>query len=126
MNEEVKLLCRQIQRLSLALGDPTIKINLQISGAQEPELHGGLAGELLVASQNGLYPRRELNDAEGLGQVVVGSRLKPQHSIELAGARGQHEDRGVRNARPYAAADFKPIEPRKTKIQDKETPRRSV
>ncbi len=126
INQEVKLLRRQVQHLSLALGDPSIKIDLQVSGAQAPELHRRFAGELLDSPQDGLYPRRELDDAEGLGHIVVGPRLESQHSIEFACSRGEHQDRGVRSARAYAAADFKPIDLRKTKIQDKQTPCRSV
>ena len=126
MSEEVKLPRCQIQRASLAFCDAPIKINFQISRAQAPERHGRLAGKLLDSPQDGLHPCCELNDAKGLGKIVVGSSLKPNHSIEFTRARGEHQNRCIRLARAHSAANFKTVESRKSNIQDQETPRRSV
>ena len=35
----------------------------------------------------------QLAHAEGLGQVVVGADLEPQHPVDLVGARGEHQHR---------------------------------
>src|SRR5579864_5501696 len=126
MREEVELLRRQLYLVSLAACDPPIQINLQVSGSQRPELQVGLPGELLDTPEDGLHPGRELDDAEGLREVVVRSGFEAQHSIEFAGTRGQHQDRGVAGTRAHAAADFEPVEPWKPKIQDKETPRGAI
>src|SRR4029077_3334038 len=126
MSEEVELLRRQLYLVSLAACDPPVQINLQVSGSQGPELQVGLSGELLDAPEDGLHPGREFDDAERFREVVVRSGFEAQHSIEFAGTRGQHEDRGVAGTRAHAAADFKSVDPRKPKIQDKETPRGAI
>src|ERR1700756_2131298 len=126
MSEEVELLRRQLYMGSLALCDPPIQINLQVSRSQGPGRQVGLPGELLDAPEDGLRPGRELDDTEGFHEVVVRSGFEAQHSIEFAGTRCQHDDRGVAGTRAYAAADFKPVEPWKPKIQDKKTPRGAI
>jgi hypothetical protein len=45
-----------------------------------------------AAAQNGPDPGHQLDEAEGLGDVVVGSDLRPPHPIDLLAAGGQHDD----------------------------------
>ncbi len=53
----------------------------------------------------------ELSGREGLRHVVVGAELEAEHPIDLAGARGQHEDRkvGIRSA-AHPAADLHAVD----------------
>lgn len=53
-------------------------------------LRGGFGG---AAAQQGTDPGEELGEAEGLGDVVVGSGVQADHGVHLVGPRGQHEDR---------------------------------
>ena len=45
------------------------------------------------ASQQCLDPGLQLPGAEGLGQVVVGTDFKADHTVGFVRARGQHDDR---------------------------------
>src|ERR1700675_666763 len=47
------------------------------------------------ASEQSLHARNQLLTAEGLDDVVVGTRLQTAHSLELRTPRGQHDYRYV-------------------------------
>ena len=52
--------------------------------------------------EQGAQAGQQLGEAERLGEVVVGAGVEPDDAVELAGARGEHQDRAL-EARPRAA-----------------------
>src|SRR2546427_4212590 len=76
----------------------------------------------LAAPQHGAHPRRQLAEAEGLGDVIVGAELEPAHAIVFGCARGEHDDRNVLGVGSPAQdpADFHAAEDRKVQIEDHE------
>jgi hypothetical protein len=52
--------------------------------------HGGQ--RLGRAPAEGAYPGGQLGEAEGLGQVVVGTEVEAVDPIAEAAGRGQHQD----------------------------------
>ncbi len=75
-----------------------------------------------AAPQNGADSGGQLAEAERLGHVIVGAVLETGDAIVLAGARGQHDDRDVRDvgARSQDAAHFEPAHHRQVQVQDDE------
>ena len=53
--------------------------------------------------QHRLHPQHQLARAEGLGHVVVGTALEPDHPVGLGAERGQHDRPGRRRPWPGAA-----------------------
>jgi hypothetical protein len=64
----------------------------------------------------------ELGHLERLLDVVVGSRLEPDHDIDRVAAGGQHDDRDRRLA-PDRPADLEAVQPREHDVEQDEVGR---
>ena len=82
----------------------------------------GFRTQRLQPAEDRLYPRDQLSDAEGLGQVIVGAHLQPDHAVDLGRFGGQHQDRCVMVAGAQAAAEFQPLHARQHQIEDDQVP----
>ena len=58
----------------------------------------------LVTAQQRVHARNELHHAEGLRQIVVGTRIEPADRIEFGRLRGEHHDGHIGSARIGAQA----------------------
>jgi hypothetical protein len=67
--------------------------------------------------QQGVQPRHQLAQIEGLGQVVVGARLQPRDPVIHRVARRKHADRDVVTQRPQGGDYRDPVEFRHLDIQ---------
>ena len=72
-----------------------------------------------AATEHRPHARRQLPQAEWLGDVVVGADVEPGDAVAFARARRQHDDRNVRGvwARAQDSADFETAQHRQVQIQ---------
>jgi len=70
-----------------------------------------------TAAQNGIDARQQFTRVEGFGEVIVGTHLQPDDSVDFLGLRGQHDDRGVIVPPAQSAADGQAIFARQHQIQ---------
>ena len=87
--EQVELLHRQVESDARPRSFAGVASQLHLAARQ-------LAGRRplrLRAAQHRLDAGHQLARAEGLGNVVVGAQLEPDHAVGLLVARGQHDDR---------------------------------
>ena len=82
---------------------------------------GGVAGP----AQHRPDPGRQLGRAEGLGDVVVGTQLEPEHPVHLLAARGQHDHRRPRGL-PDPAEDVASVSVREHDVEENEVGRAAV
>src|SRR5258708_11429107 len=112
IGEQIELSGRQIQMRAGAARLAPIQIELQFCGSHASQLQGRFSRQLLNATQNRFYSGGEFNDAKWFGEIVIGTVLKAADAIELAGACGQHEDRGVGGANAHVSTYLQAIEAR--------------
>jgi hypothetical protein len=70
------------------------------------------------APEHRLYPRHQLTDAEGFGQVVVGAELQAEHAVELGGLGRRHQDRHVARPGAQALADLQAVQAGQHQVED--------
>ena len=70
-----------------------------------------------LSAADGLEPGQQLDPAERLGQVVVGSGVETPHLVSLGSERGQHEDGHVAHV-PDALEHLPAVEVGKTHVED--------
>jgi hypothetical protein len=71
------------------------------------------------AAQQRPHPAAELPDREGLGDVVVGAELEPEHLVEFVVPGGEHDD-GDGALGPEPLAHLEPVELRQHQVEDDE------
>ena len=72
-----------------------------------------------AAAEHRAQPRRQLGDAEGLGQVVVRAGVERLDLRRFLGARGQDEDR-QRRERAHVANEVDAVAVRQAEIEDRD------
>ena len=94
---------RRVSRIDLAIDRNRDRVEIRDEMLSAIDGHGRLVAPL---SDGGVKrradARRELAQAERLGDVVVGAEVQPGHPIGLARARGEHDDRHARRGRTSA------------------------
>ncbi len=84
-------------------------------------VHDLLGCRLTVGSAGeGLDPCQQFTDAEGFGDVVVGTRRKPGNLVVLGAPCGQHQHVKVRSRDAKSAADFQPVQTRQHEVENHE------
>src|SRR6266702_6296951 len=78
---------RKFDLACATMGHACARIQLDVGIAQH------LMALLLVAPQEGLYPRQQLFRGKGLDEIVIGSRLEAFYPVGHGVARCEHEDR---------------------------------
>ncbi len=87
VTEEREFARGEVDRPVADLGDVTELVEAEIAG-----LHPGTRGGRTTTAE-GPDPSDELVEREWLGQVVVGSRVEPDHAVVDRPECGEHEDR---------------------------------
>lgn len=72
----------------------------------------------LCPAKQRLDARQQLRDAEGLGEIVIGPDLEPQHPIQFAGLGGEHQDGDVVGSGAQPLADRQAIHAGQHQVQD--------
>ena len=105
--EDVELLGGQ-RELALAEVDAARGgVDLEARGGGD----GGVVGhDDRAAAQQRPHPGEQLGEAERLGEVVVRADVEADHAVELAGARGDHDD-AARCSRRHASAGTRRCRP---------------
>ena len=67
-------------------------------------------------SQDGVHPRHQLPEVEGLGHVAGGAELQAEDDVEL-GVDGTDHDDGDRGDGPHATADLDPVHAREEEVE---------
>jgi len=62
-------------------------------------------------------PGQQLGQAEGLGDVVVGAGVEPDHQVHLVGPGRQDQDRNGAAVRADAPADLKTVNVRQAEVE---------
>ena len=70
-----------------------------------------------LPAADGLEPGEQLDTAERLGQVIVGSGVETPHLVTLGSERSQHEDGHVAHV-AYPLEHLPAVEVRKTHVKD--------
>jgi hypothetical protein len=92
------------------------RIDDQIADGQRTALFGRSCLGTLRAPQHGLDPRQEHVQIKGLGHIVVGPQLQPQHFVQLTASRG-HKDHGHTHLRPKVPQGIQAIHSRESDVQ---------
>ena len=71
----------------------------------------------LGAAEYRLHARDELTRAERLRHVIVGAELEAEDAVDLAVARGQHDDRDLAG-RAQTAADLEAVHSGEHHVED--------
>jgi hypothetical protein len=87
----------------------------------EAEIAGfeGYAKHTAWAAQKRLDPGDELGDREGLGQIIVGSRIKTRDPVVDRVARCQDQDREGLSDAPGRVEDGEPVAVGQAEIEDR-------
>lgn len=72
------------------------------------------------AAQHGADPQHQFPGGEGLGDVVVGTDLEPEHPVGLLTERGEHDHRQVGQLPPDPAADLEAVDAGHHEVEDHE------
>ena len=73
---------------------------------------------LLMLAQLGPKPGQQDAQPEGLGHVIVGTRIESEDRVRVRARRGQHDDRRLNAAAPHQTTDLSAIHIRQTDIED--------
>src|SRR5689334_15433970 len=84
VHQQIEFLGRQFDEPSGDPNRPFLEVDVQIAGLQHGICAIPLFRQIVNAAKYGLDPRRQLQHAEWLGQIVVRSHFKPEHAIEFA------------------------------------------
>ena len=91
-----------------------LKLVAGILGARLDEIFGRLAGDyrilqILNAAQDGAHTGSKLKHTKWFGEIVIGTGLKAQNTIELSRLGCQHQDRLIRALSTHGPANLQPI-----------------
>ena len=114
VGQQVELLGGEAQRPGSEAGAALGRVDRQV--ADDDRLLA--LGQGLDAAEDRPHPGDQLADAERLGEVVVGPHLEAEHPIALAGARGEHQDRGVGRLAADLLADVEAVEARQHEVEN--------
>ena len=89
------------------------QVHLEIAD-RELRLHRGRA----APAQQGLDPRQELGEGEGLGEIVVGAGAKPAHPVVDLAQRAQEQDGGDDLGDPQGLDHVQPVDLRQHAVDD--------
>ena len=88
------------------------------------DIHADLTGGELVldglargAADLGAHAGQQLGQAEGLGDVVVGTRIQTDDEIGVLAAGGEHEDGGGQTLSAHLTGDIEPVDIGQAEIQ---------
>jgi hypothetical protein len=121
VGEQLEFLGREVQQAAIEQRLVALKVDAQAAGLDRLlRLLRVLGRGLLVvgAAEHRLHPRRQLEHAEGLGQVVVGAQLQAEYAVELGGFGSQHQDRRVARQGTQPAADLQAVHARQHQVED--------
>ena len=85
----------------MGVSSSTVFLALQLEGlgvnGGRADLKGGLGANLRGrgcggAAKQGVNPRQQFPDAEGLGDVIIGAEVEPDHLVEFLAFGGEHQD----------------------------------
>ena len=74
----------------------------------------------MASAEDGLDACEELADAEGLGDVVVGSELEAEDFVDLLALGGEHDDGDVHPLGSDSLADLEAVELGEHEVEDDE------
>ena len=107
-----KLIGCQVNRMPIQQGNALIQID-----GQPVKRQGLTIAEWLGATQNRLNPSHQFTGFKGLGQVIIGPQLQPNHLIRDFPPGGQHDNWSVAGL-ANSPADFKTVHIRQHDIQN--------
>ena len=119
MFEHLELLAGERDLLGAGVDPPGLDVDPHPVGGL---LLGAAAGG--GTAQQGAHARLQLGQAEGLGQVVVGPVVEPDHPVELAGPRGDDHDRPLEAGLAGPSTDLEPVDVGQPEVQDHQIGRR--
>ena len=108
--QQVELLGGELQLLLVEEGPSGLRV--------DPHDGAGRRRVVGAAPEQGPHPGQQLGQPEGLGDVVVGTRVEPDHRVDLVGARGEDEDRDRPAVGADPPADLQPVDVRQPQVQD--------
>src|ERR1051325_577366 len=114
--EQIELLRTEPDRRSTAPDLADRGVDLDLSEPRRRARRTGRSGP----PQLGLDAGQQLEDAERLGDVVVGAEAEPADLVLLLPSRREHEHGGVVAALAHGAEDPEPVDARDHEIEDDE------
>jgi hypothetical protein len=114
--QQLVLARRHVEGLLAPLAAVGLEVQLHVGEAVARE--AALAP--VRAAEDGPHPGQQLADGEGLGHVVVGAQLEPDHLVDLLPARGEHDDGLVEALAAQGLADLQAAGPGQHDVEDDE------